>query len=505
MVLRSHQIFGLFLPIERSIHNNLFKLPDLALEQTPFWNICPRCNGLGKRKRRLKKKAKIAFEMALAKHLKDPQTQQAPTPLRASEYPCESCEGSGLIAGEKMVEVQENTYPHVAIIGGGIGGAALAVACYHRGIPFTLYERDAHFNTRSQGYGLTLQQASKAMKGLGIKDLKDGVVSTRHLVHNPQGDVLGEWGFRKWMEHSPPKKPKTRNIHIARQSLRQQLLAQLEGSDSVKWGHEFVGYKQTEKQALELHFKVQGKDCYEAADLLAGADGIRSKLHELLLGQNERPLRYLGCMVILGISELSELKDSRHPLLDQETVFQTANGQERIYVMPYSKTAVMWQLSFPIGEEMAIELAGNGAAALKKEALKRLAWHAPIPDILQASPESLISGYPAYDKSLLQPSHFEHVGAVTLLGDAAHPMSPFKGQGANQALLDALLLGRLLYKNCGPHAKWREQGLRTAVLNSFEARMIKRSSPKVTDSAAAASFLHSEAVLTEKDAPRGSL
>lgn len=459
---------------------------------------------MGKKKRRLKKKAKLAFENARALHQKDPQTHKPPSPPKSSEYPCESCEGSGLKAGKKTTEVQKETFPHIAIIGGGIGGAALAVACYHRGIPFTLYERDTHFNARSQGYGLTLQQASKAMKGLGIKDLKDGVVSTRHLVHNSQGDVLGEWGFRKWMEHSSPKKPKTRNIHIARQSLRQQLLAQLEGSNSVKWGHEFVGYEQTEKQTVELHFKVQEKDGYEAADLLAGADGIRSKLHELLLGPNERSLRYLGCMVILGISERSELKDLSHPLLDQETVFQTANGQERIYVMPYSKTAVMWQLSFPISEEIAIEIAEKGAAALKKEALKRVSWHAPIPDILEASPESLISGYPVYDKSVLKTSHFDKAGAVTLLGDAAHPMSPFKGQGANQALLDALLLARSIYKYCGPHANWKEKGLRDAVLNSFETRMIKRSSPKVTDSAAAASFLHSQAVLTKKDAPRGS-
>lgn len=41
---------------------------------------------------------------------------------------------------------------------------ALALACLHRGIPYTLYERDASFDVRSQGYGLTLQQASKALE-----------------------------------------------------------------------------------------------------------------------------------------------------------------------------------------------------------------------------------------------------------------------------------------------------------------------------------------------------
>jgi 2-polyprenyl-6-methoxyphenol hydroxylase-like FAD-dependent oxidoreductase len=55
---------------------------------------------------------------------------------------------------------------HIAIIGGGIGGV-VGCTCLHRGI-FTLYERDSSFEARSQGYGLTLQQASKAIEGLGI-------------------------------------------------------------------------------------------------------------------------------------------------------------------------------------------------------------------------------------------------------------------------------------------------------------------------------------------------
>jgi 2-polyprenyl-6-methoxyphenol hydroxylase-like FAD-dependent oxidoreductase len=68
------------------------------------------------------------------------------------------------VTSENFTEIDTKNYPNIAIIGGGIGGVALAVACLHRGIPFTLYERDESFNTRSQGYGLTLQQASKAIE-----------------------------------------------------------------------------------------------------------------------------------------------------------------------------------------------------------------------------------------------------------------------------------------------------------------------------------------------------
>ncbi len=46
--------------------------------------------------------------------------------------------------------------------------------------------------------GLTLQQASRAIEGLGVFSLSDGVVSTRHVVHTTQGEVIGEWGIRKW-------------------------------------------------------------------------------------------------------------------------------------------------------------------------------------------------------------------------------------------------------------------------------------------------------------------
>ncbi len=111
---------------------------------------------------------------------------------------CLNCTGSGLIPSASYPVPDKENYPHVAIIGGGIGGVALAVACLHRGIPFTLYERDSGFDARSQGYGLTLQQASKAIEGLGIFSLKEGVVSTRHLVHTTEGKVVGEWGMRKW-------------------------------------------------------------------------------------------------------------------------------------------------------------------------------------------------------------------------------------------------------------------------------------------------------------------
>ena len=89
--------------------------------------------------------------------------QEKPKKLVSHIDICQHCAGSGLVDSESFLELNNN-YPHIAIVGGGIGGVALAVACLHRGIPYTLYERDESFDARSQGYGLTLQQASKAIE-----------------------------------------------------------------------------------------------------------------------------------------------------------------------------------------------------------------------------------------------------------------------------------------------------------------------------------------------------
>ena len=154
-------------------------------------------------------------------------------------------------------------------------------------------------------------------------------------------------------------------------------------------------------------------------------------------------------------------------------------------------------------EEEAKVLSAKGPQALKNEALSRCEWHDPIPQILSATLETHVSGYPVYDRTLLTPELLQKEERITLIGDAAHPMSPFKGQGANQALLDALALARGISQGCRPMSQWRKIGIREGVLNGFESEMLERSAIKVKDSADAAKFLHSETVLHEGDEPRG--
>ncbi|MFI5141382.1 MAG: FAD-dependent oxidoreductase [Bacteroidia bacterium] len=466
-----------------------------------YWTICPECVGRGKKSLRLRKKSRLRYQMEIDEFEKKKDEGKASVRPKVTQYLCDNCSGSGLIPSTTCVIANTKKYPHVAIIGAGIGGVALAVACLHRGIPFTLYERDNSFDARSQGYGLTLQQASNAIKGLGIFSLRQGINSTRHVVHTTEGKEIIEWGMRT---HTNTKKsPKRINVHIPRQTLRLALLEQLGGNDTVQWGHQLVDLKKGEGEGVELRFQVNGKIKYAKADLVVGADGIRSVIRSLLIGEDITPLRYLGYMVILGICPLKALKDVESSLLDSATVFQTVNGNERIYMMPYSSDTVMWQLSFPMPEKEAKDLSAQGAKALKEEACRITQWHNPIPQILTATLEAQISGYPVYDRELLKPGLLQKGGAVTLIGDAAHPMSPFKGQGANQALLDALALARGISIACGSSSHWREAGVRKSVLTEFEVEMLERSAAKVKDSAEAVQLLHSNVVLREGDGPKG--
>lgn len=468
-----------------------------------YLNTCPECLGRGKKSQRLRKKVRLQYQVAMEHYEKTNGQGTAPVRPKGHKYSCLNCSGSGLIHSDNPPIADKVNYPHVAIIGGGIGGMALAVACMHRRIPFTIYERDSGFETRSQGYGLTLQQASKAIEGLGIFNLEEAVISRRHVVHTTEGKVIGEWGMSKWLQSDAKKSPKRINMLIARQSLRSALLKQLGKLDVVQWGHQLVDFKESDDEGVYLRFKVDGKMKNAKADIVVGADGIRSAVRKLLIGDDVTPLRYLGCIVILGICPLKNLEGIESSLLDSATVFQTANGNERIYIMPYDTNSVMWQLSFPMLENEAKSLSAHGAQALKAEACRRTQWHNPIPQIVAATNEAQVTGYPVYDRELLDSELLKKCGRATLIGDAAHPMSPFKGQGANQALLDALSLARGISIGCATFTNWRKTGIRESVLTAFESEMLSRSASKVKDSADAAQFLHSVIVLHEADEPRG--
>ena len=168
------------------------------------------------------------------------------------------------------------------------------------------------------------------------------------------------------------KTSKPRNIHISRQALRAQFLAQLSDEQHIAWGHCLKGLSYSSKSEIELEFQVGEMTKTMQADLVVGADGIRSRVRSAFIGEEKTPLQYLGCIVILGICPLKALENIESSLLDGATVFQTVNGHQRIYMMPYDTKNIMWQLSFPIMEEEAKLLSKKGSEALKQEGIARL-------------------------------------------------------------------------------------------------------------------------------------
>ena len=300
---------------------------------------CHKCHGEGSipSKKRRTKKQKREYQIAKQKGLPLP-----PLPPPTME-PCQYCSGTGLVETQSLdnddlhPNVKEGT--HVGIIGAGIGGMALALACEHRNIPYTLYERDESFDMRSQGYGLTMQQGGKALQALGLATtgndrlLGKGIHSKRHIVHLPDGTQVGEWGMRKWGREGKTKDAKRQNAHIARQELRRLIYNQIQDKSRICWGHKLKCYSE-EGDFVKMIFQDQQKTIIEQqASIIVGADGIRSVVRKQKIGEEVSPMRYLGCIVILGIAPCPQSSDLTS---DNESVFQTADSMTRLYAMPFS-------------------------------------------------------------------------------------------------------------------------------------------------------------------------
>ncbi len=303
------------------------------------------------------------------------------------------------------------------IIGAGIGGLAAALALRQAGIEVSVRERAA--TLESEGAGLTLwANAMAALDRLGVADrvAERGAPVTEGCIRTASGDVLTRFsakGLRTWRGAV--------SVGILRGELRRALLDALP-SGTVCAGEECVEIAQ-DALGVEATFADASR---ARAALLLGADGLRSRVRSCLFGKAAP--RYAGYTAWRGVVE-SPLEKLRPG--------ETWGCGLRFGQVALGDGWAYWFAVANLPEGMPESQSGR-----KRDVLERFTgWHEPIPALIAATAEDAILRNDIYDRP---PLRRWGRGRVTLLGDAAHPMTPNLGHGACQAIEDAVVLGRCL-------------------------------------------------------------
>jgi len=352
-----------------------------------------------------------------------------------------------------------NTPLRIAIVGGGPGGLTLARLLHVQGLPCTVFERDEHPHARPQGGTLDLHEDG----GLQALDQAGLAPQFRAIArYEDQGTKLIDREGRVLFEEEDAADGN--RPEADRTALRDLLLGSLPAG-CVRWGFELQQALPRADDRWDLHFAHGSEGPF---DLVVGADGTWSRLRPQL--SRYQP-QYSGlCFIEFGIDDV----DRTHPSLaalvgrgklcveaDGKALIVQRNGHSHlrgyaIFRVPPGWVARRFDLSSPAAVRAGLVDEFSGFAE-------------PIRDLFRASTghfaERPIFGLPVGH-------HWANRRGLTLLGDAAHVMSPFGGDGVNNAMRDALELARRL----AAHTHWPD------AVAAFETDMFGR----VVDSAAGA-------------------
>jgi 2-polyprenyl-6-methoxyphenol hydroxylase-like FAD-dependent oxidoreductase len=382
----------------------------------------------------------------------------------------------------------------VAIVGGGTGGLCLAQALHRAGVEVAVYERSKLRTERLQGYRIHINpHGARALHECLPPDLWQAFDSTCGSSGNSFGFVTEQLEQLLMVDDElisgTGHDPVDAHHSVSRITLHQVLSAVLDGV--LHHGKEFERYDRTADGTITLHF-ADGTTA--DADVLVAADGANSRVRAQYLPHAERI--DTGIRAVVGKFTLTEetkrtLPDLLHagpnnvlppagcgmfvaPHEIDADPAPTPNGiggndeTATVDEVLFDNTGsyVMWSYA----ADRTRLVSGNAEPSeMDGEQLRDLVggliegWHPALRRLVAESPAQSISLLPI--RTSVTVSQWE-TSTVTLLGDAIHSMTPFRGIGANIALRDAQLLSRKLVA-----AARRELDL-VAGIHDYETQMI---------------------------------
>lgn len=323
------------------------------------------------------------------------------------------------------------------IIGGGIGGLTTAIALRRIGWDIIVLEQTHEF--REAGAGLALwSNATAALEqlGCGVAIQSIGVPITSLDFYSSNGNPLSHHPLAKIAQELG-----TPSLAIHRADLQTALLEQL-GKGIVRLQAQCIGFSQNDEEvSVRL---ADGQNI--RGTFLIGADGLHSNTRKHLF--NNVPLRYAGYTLIQGVTQFED------PFFSDGKLFQTWGRGIQFGATKLTRGRVYWFFKF--------HTSSNSPRLSKRDILSFcLNWHQPIEAIITATDETSLLQHDIYD---IKPLRRWGEGRVTLLGDAAHPMTTHQSQGACQAIEDALMLSFCFQQEADP----------VKALKTYEARRIQR-------------------------------
>jgi 2-polyprenyl-6-methoxyphenol hydroxylase-like FAD-dependent oxidoreductase len=330
--------------------------------------------------------------------------------------------------------------PRIAIIGAGPGGCMLARLLHIHNIPCTIFEGEQSIDYRSQGGTLDL----RAKTGLAaIKQAGLWEEFQKYARYDGESMLVTDKNLTTWIRRSPGKPDQRGRVQeapeIDRSDLRRMLVESVP-KESIRWGMKLARVQETDL-GHELHFV--GDHVERGYDLIVGCDGAFSKTRTLL--SSEKPF-YTGLAGwTMQIPDAKTTASNVYKLVNRGSVFAYSDGKS-LSIQQLSSGDI-WLSTYTHNPEKPaqnVDAKANNLAIVKETINEQ--FHDWAPELRNAL--DAVQGDAAWRQIYMLPVGFTwtHKKGVTLLGDAAHLMSPFFGIGVNTAFYDALLLSHGVVK-----------------------------------------------------------